>query len=346
MNSREVLEPFIPPRIEDFLKEKCWAIHEAAFILTEWPQYNLFSTRVHSIPDRFFIYLPDNIEVNPTLYGTKFEDIFNDLNESIENGDLPYTNHRILDTMRFVSPSDVVIWALMRGHILSNELQEAIGVRQDTSTSHLPSKTQGKLPTKVQEKILAQFILAKDPNQKRKDLYKNVLKRLGKEEIHPGIRRDLTAVRNNLNELYDSPEKKGRRKDSEKFNESYTPKAIQEVMRKDQEGYLYYNFPLLVIAMTQAAFFMMGSMHWDDELEINKKKFATAFFLDDVVHLYLQKNEYVLRIMLKCIDKVWGVWAFLNTTNWIDRKIKEHLLQKPGIEARLQSPGISENKAT
>lgn len=36
----------LPPDIKIFLKEKYWALHEAAFVLTEWPKNQFFKANI------------------------------------------------------------------------------------------------------------------------------------------------------------------------------------------------------------------------------------------------------------------------------------------------------------
>lgn len=310
MNFRK--EPCLPPLDELFIKEEYWALHEATFqiIKAGWPKYDMGTATVSPpLPYRSFIYLPESIKVDPTKYGEEYNEVYNDLKEAIEKGDLPFKTQQIDGIVFFVRPRDVIIWALIKGYILRDKLQAAIGIRQDISVLQLHPKTYGALPMKVKEKIVAQLLMAKNPYQSRTDLCKNVL-----DYLNPFASKnkkwDLTAIRRNLNELYDSPGKRGSKQNLEKDNGSYSLKSIQEVLKKDPEGNVCYNFFLFTVAMLEAANFKIGSIEKSKMIEMNKKSFLKEFIDDEVVSLYLHKSEYALRIMMKCVEKVWSDFVF------------------------------------
>lgn len=329
MNSISIFGPVTPPPIKCFLNEMFWAIHEAVFVLTAWPKDGLYLTSIIYSPgnnrqnlekDRSFIYLPEDSRIDPKLYGREFEQVYNDLKSAVENGALESKTHRLCGVLHFVTPCEVITWALLKGYILPKDLQEAIDIRQDEESLKLPGKTRNILPIKVKEKIVAQFFLAKDPKQSRIQLYNAVRDYIdgrnqtldymdGKEQINTlkyNRGQDLTATRKNLNELYESPGRKGRRKEIKKTANSYIPKAINEVIRKDAKGNVHYNFLLFKEAMLQAAYFKSETMKLKRIAEITKRDFFAEFLDDDVIRLYLQENEYIFQIIIKCIEWAWS----------------------------------------
>lgn len=359
MDCINISEALSPPLIENFLNACLWAIHEAAFVLTEWPKEKLYltsisysseSNRQNLEVDRSFFYLPECSRIDPQLYGKKFEEVYNDLKSAVENGTLECKIHRICGVLYLVVPSEVITWALLRGYILPDELQDAIGIRQETSEWKLQAKTRNTLPMIVKEMILAQFLLAKDPKISRGKLYKEVreyfdaaenIKSLeillenadtsnekNAREYFDAIEKmklcshsdrkvqssvskntslgDLTAIRQHLKQLYDSPGKQGRPKGNKNEVDGYVPKAIQEVVNKDPEGNFYYNFPLFQIAMRLAVKLKIDSLGFLEASKMGKSNFGKAFLEDEVVRLYLQNNEYVFKIIARCIDEAWS----------------------------------------
>ena len=215
----------------DLLQEQYLAIHEAAFLLyPECSKHNLIKTPIvynsNSVVgdlgfNRQYIYLSN--QNNPLIDDEGYNSIYNKLKEAIDQGELYCYNFRVRkDVVYFISPYDVVKWALLNGNIIPKSLEEALHLySQDLTWLKLPGKTITSLPMKVKEKIIAQFLLANDPEQNRTDLCKRVL------TIVDHRRTDLTAVRNNINELYDFPGRKGRKKKgAHDHSESYILKPI------------------------------------------------------------------------------------------------------------------------
>lgn len=328
MNSKKNLEPFLPPQIEFFLKEKYWAIHEAAFVFTEWPKYNvcLASTRYTKGDleiNRSFIYLPENLKIDSKSYGSKFKEIYTNLIESIENGKLQFKTCLLKGVIFLVQPSEVITWALLKGYILSPDLQKAIGIRQDTSILELSPKTQNSLSLKVRQKITAQLLLSKEPHQTRTQLCQNVLQIIQKtgRDFKANDSMDLTTVRKNINELFEEPGKRGRKPEENKFTDTYIRRPIKEVLKIDSNGNTLYNFPLFKEAMLTAVNFKIDSRK--NMSKINKETLLKEFLEDDVIGLYLQQHEYISRIITSCVDQALSILNWIRTMEKIGNQYSE-----------------------
>lgn len=337
MKNEKILKPFTPPSLNDFLQEKYWAVHEASFVLTKWPTNNLFRINIGPALEqkkidigRSFLYLQENLKVNPERYGKAFVDIFNQLNQAIEDRDLKFRTILVKGAVYFITPFDTVMWALTKGHRLPINLQEAIGILQDNSDLRLPSKTRSLLPKKVKQKIIAQFMLSQCPDLERTFIC-NVIR------VYLGIKgSDLTAIRKCINELFYMPGRKGRRKKNhvDKAIEAYSPKAMDEIVKIDSEGRTYYNFLLLMEAMNLLSYFKVNIMDSDEIRASEKQEFFDRFMNDDVVALYHYPNKYVLGLMWLCASSAW---------EYLSRKKSE--LERKQIVANMKTEaiGICEN---
>lgn len=348
-----ILNPFTPPPIEEFLLEEYWAMHEAAFVLTEWPEHNLFlsslsyyhtdqnvTQKMESNLFRSFMYLPIDQKIDPKVYGEKFEDVYCDLKEAIENGSLSFKTQINEGIVFLVSPCEVITWALLKGYILPDELQKAVGISQDLTILGLAAKTRNALPIKVRQKIAAQFFLAKEPAQSRKQLCQNVLKSIPEEGrfFKVNEKRDLTVVRNNINELFEKPGKRGRRTEKNHCIEPYTKKAIEEVVKKDSSGKLFYNVPLFKVAMETAVNLKIGAIERKRMIGFNWDAFLKEFLGDEVVNLYLPENEYLIKIMMACFNTAWSNFILYLSMEEISNKFSDGRRGLKIIDGKIEEP--------
>lgn len=117
---------YVPPPLEIFLQEDYWAIHEAAFAFTQWPESDLFQNFIcyslkktdHGLGmNRQYVYLPETFKIEPDLYGKEFQIVYNDLKTAVESRRIGSNYLRIIDVIYFVRPVDAIIWALLDGII-------------------------------------------------------------------------------------------------------------------------------------------------------------------------------------------------------------------------------------
>lgn len=307
MKSKNIIEHFYP---SDLLKERFLAIHEAAFLLTDWPKHNLFKTSIcfnnvvigDLLLDRQYIYLPKEEKIDPKKYGKRFKNVYNHLKEAIEKGDLSFNNFRVKGNIYFLTPHNFVSWALINGYIFPIPLPEPFQIySQDETPLELHPKTRAALPMKVREKITAQLILAIDPKpSSRTDLCEKVL-------IYVDPRRtDLTGVRDNINELYEFPGKKGRNKQNANGqSDSYILRPMEEILSENLKGRLCCNYQLLFVAIKQSIYFKKKSYTKDRIEKMNRESFCKEFLGDDVLSIYFQDSEFVMGIVKKWIDEAW-----------------------------------------
>lgn len=316
MQSKDSINQMPGPSINEFLREKYWTIQESVFVLRGWPQFYLtkFAISQSNVNksqrdqflklDRSFFY--GTYMKSDSIQEADYSSIHDVIKEDIDNGLLFCETLTIplQSTLYFIVPFDVIKWALLKGYTLPRVVQEAIGVFQNNTTQNLKAKTRNLLPLKIREKIVAQFFLLNDSNQEREKLCRKVLKYFENKST------DITAIRNNLNELYETPGKKGRRKNAKPFIESYRMKAIPEILTKDDKGNRYYDFPLLYEAMKEAAILKCKcSSHVEipdlnhENIE-NWKKNLDEFMNDPVVNLYSSDNEYVKNIIVTAFSKI------------------------------------------
>lgn len=273
------------PDIGSFIKHRYWGIHEAAFLLTAWPKKGLYECDYLQLAedvknDRPFFYLPTSLELDLKMYGKAFETMFMEIKDAIEYFHL-IGHHQYLccGVTYLVSPQDVVVWALMKEKIIPSELQEAFEIYQSIE------KPRKQLREKVKNKIKGQFYFSRNPTDPID---------LACKEIN-GNEKDITAIRNHLNELFDSKGKPGRRPlNSVKSSRSYVHKAIPEILTKEHLGKQKYQFTLLKEAMTTAVFEKMKLMDKKELCEMTKERFFDEFRLDVVVELYLRDASEIL----------------------------------------------------
>lgn len=352
MSTELKLKDFTPPSFNDFLKQKYWAVHEAAFVLTQWPRNNLFPVNIYpslmhgphaqknSDLDRSFLYLPWGFKIDPQYYGKNFEDVFNNINKAIENTEIDCKMHFVRGVIYFIKPLDIITWSLINGFIFSESLQEALGIRQDITARQLPSKTRNTFLMKVREKITGQLYLSIDLKRKRELLYLDVrkyllhyfftnkMKLLGAEVryMESPEKQDLTATRRNLSKLYDLEDQKNFSKESTRIIKKYTPKAIEEVVKIDASGQFYYNFPLFKEAMRIVAYFKVYLIEEENISLMDKDEFVENFFNDEVVKLYSStiENDYLKIIMKSCVEEAWRYLTWLDAELKVCRVREQH----------------------
>ena len=300
------------PTLSSLLKFNFLGLHEAAFLLTEWPREGYFECSLSPLPeeikkDRSFFYMPHKLRLNFESMHSESKRAFIELKKSIELGELPARSEYLFEGVSLlVNTEDLILWALFKGFILSKELQRELGFGQIKNP-----KENGHLPNKVKNKIVGQFVLSMEPNLKlAAEIYKHPLMQLFKEEKkHENgepTDKEHKAVLRSINKLYNSAGKRGRPAAScSPPNRLYVPKAIPEVMLKDDKGRVYYHFPLFKVAMELAAHIKMTQLGKERLLKISKSEFMNELLNDDVVFLYLENApQIVLKFTLKCFELV------------------------------------------
>jgi hypothetical protein len=311
MNSRKILDAFSRPSTEEFLKEEYWAINEAAYELTTWPQKLCLSLPMQTVDiskktslqtvsenlklERSLFYFSED-DLSHEKMETPFQIVFEKIKKAIENQKLPAEYVPLNEGTQFlVKPTHVVLWALLEGLILPDNLQIALGIGQ-LGTSDLNNT----LIRRVKIKVFGQILLQEKPELKSNvtELCKETLKRMGELP-----NRDLTAIRGVLNELFDSKGEKGRRSilNEKKNSRKYFPEAIPEVLQRDVTGRMYYNLPLLKLVLA----ILLDERKASVEPKISFEQILEQFMKDDIVSLYIdQTSEIILKLISINIDEL------------------------------------------
>ncbi len=336
MKNNRPREPFVPPDAHAFLDKGLWAINEAVHMIVGWPKENLILSTITPLPEniksvRSFYYLPEVAGVYyPESIKKIYFEVFNDLKKSIEEEALAAIYHH-LDSGIFylLRPQDVMLWALLKGYILPNDVQEALNIRQMKD-----SKSTKALEKKVRVKVSAQYLLSKNPDLNVTQICKDPLlisaqtagltggsngyhsdyHRMAAEKKRvEKASRVSSTVREAVDELFATKGRPGRwsKLVNDNPKRAYIPFPIPEVMHQECDGILRYHFPLLKIAIEALVYAKKDAVF--DVLFIKVRDGYTfeelsQEFIDDAafqIYLY-QPPEIVLQLAKNAIYRIWS----------------------------------------
>lgn len=302
---------FIPPPIEEFIKEQYWTINEAVHVLVGWPkEINLFPVTL-SLSERdiilqrtiFYLPCPDS-PFDPKTFGKRFNEVFMQMKKSIEKGALEAKFGCSSDSVTcLISPEKIILWALNKGLSLPNDLQRATNVHQIGN-----QKTSEPKRTKVQRKIASQFILYRQPDANSSDICKDhLLKQL--LALDKTVDKELKAIKRAAGKVFTEQLKRGRPSQKNRQNGSYLPKEIPEVMQRDPDGIIRYHFPHLRIAL-ETAMRAKILMYDDEDLRrMSLKVIFLEFLQDPIVKLYLpEPSDLVLEFAQQICNNIIGTY--------------------------------------
>lgn len=270
----------------------------------------------------------------------KFYETYEKLSECVKDLKFEFKELFLRGSIYFVSPRDILYWALINDYVLTEEVQNCIDTYQDISTDELPLKTRNVLPMQIREKVAAQLYLAINQNIKQEKLCERVISFINfycttnQIDLSGSQRRylenldkmpienvDFTATRKNINPIYKSKK---------------SLKPIEEIVKIGRNGQFHYNFPLFQEAMTVAAYFITTLLDVEKyqkkysqtniTIEIEKHDFANEFFQIEILKNYGNtQNKYVQRIIEEAIDE--GFLYFNRYHRWLEREasIKRHI---------------------
>lgn len=299
-----------PPVAAEFIKEAFWALHEAAFMLIDtWPEVSLnsFSALPKNLA-RKFLYVPptyDCLSSQSKAYDKKFSLLLSEMITAIQQGILPaifapaWTN-----ITYFVTPQDIIHWALIHKKILPDQLQLALRFKQMT-----PKKQISPYFKKIRTKIIAQIILNGKLHLKdniEAMLEDPLMKGLGTHLISPIAlegekisKRDKRSIRNDINTLFDCAGKPGRRKQGITHNRLYKPIAIPEVVQIDVKGIPSYHFPLFIEAILLIT--RVNLYNSPRQMNMPTDQLLKEIKDDSIMKLYLYKSPHVVK---KLVDRL------------------------------------------
>lgn len=182
------------PSLDELLAYELWELHEAAFILSSWPQYiiknNCSKLAKNRNVSRDFFYEaapppkhtnPFDWSFDPTQMNTIFLNVFTALREALASGQLVPDRVEYLgvndvygawqkknsqwrfegECLSFLfSPDKIILWALEKGVVIPHELQDKLGI-------YVKNETFDKATVrKVKIKITGQLLLHEFPGER------------------------------------------------------------------------------------------------------------------------------------------------------------------------------------
>jgi len=278
--------------LEQMLSFEFWELHEAAYILSSWPNNIILS----GIPlptskqiNRTFLYTT-NGRLNKKNLPLKTQKLLFQLKKSVEDGEL-FAFSRNLLLYRFygrnvsyiLRSNEVVLWALLKGLFLPLDLQKAIKIYQ------IKASRNKDLTNKVKNQTTGQYLISKNPHLNVSKMCEHewfLLFGTAKESKDFEKR----AIRRALNELFDSKGQKGRPSTNspQKKGRKYKQKALTDIRREDADG-LKYNIQLLQIAIAAATKINIHFMELNKLSRMTENDFVNHILSDDVINLYLDK---------------------------------------------------------
>lgn len=276
--------------LEHWLSIEWWEVHEAAFILTEWPKNMIVAGLpefIHKQFNRGVIYFPEGRLLKKTVNKNTLK-VLIAMIHAIQNGELPAESRNLFlskiygkNVSYLVRSFDVIFWYLLAGFILPDELQKKLNIYQ-LKNLKLPKK-----PDKtVKNQIVGQHLLAANPQLCRNLLLKNTLfNRFGTGNESED--KELKAIRRDLNQLFPVEKRVGRQPKDQ--IPPYVPKAIPQVVQRSDDGQPHYHLPLLKTAITTSAKIKIDSIERQQLNKMTEEEFLDDFFCNEVVRLYIDQ---------------------------------------------------------
>lgn len=295
----------LPLIINQWLSFDWWEVNEAAFILTAWPENMIAIGVAETIRiqfDRGVIYAPGERLLKKTLNQNTSE-VLLQMRKSIENGELNAHSRNLFlgksygkNVSYLVRSHDLILWFLLRGFILPNQLQHALGTHQLKNIQFSED-----LHKTVKNVIAVQYLLIQNPALIKNDLinkkkpYLDWIKRFG--TANESNDKEFKAVLRDLDELFPKNKKLGRPlKNQAKFN---IPQVISNVMQKSAEGIIHYYFPLLKTCMETATKIKIEIIGREQLFKMTEQEFIDELFKDEIVGLYLEGASVNVLNMVK-----------------------------------------------
>lgn len=244
--------------------------------------------------------------------------VYKEIKEAIEDGEL----HGIFNPLHkgiyyFVRPWNLIKWALLKGYIFPENLQEALMIRQ------VPNLSMTKpLDRKIRRKIVAQLICSEYPNLPVSKICSHDWMKCVGEDFHRslGNKKDDSAVRKAVNELFSEKGQHG-----QKMNERRcTSLPIYEVAQINENGQRIYQMQGLRIAMKTIAMIILNRMTYQTFDKMTFCEFWEFFIRNGVVKIYLDEASELVQAFVQhhvyayCGDLSHAIsiselpWHFLN----------------------------------
>lgn len=281
------------------LKQRYWAIHEAACELTGWPDLGLFEFSGLKIDpdvreDRCFFYMPISGQIDFKHFGMAFEEMFVAIKTAIENYYLKGRfQHLCCGSSFLVSPWDVLVWALRNGLRIREGVQEVLKIHQNTK------KPKDTIRRKIQDLTKAQGLIMQD-NLYRVDPICKQIRDNG---------RDTSALRKHVNaELFDKPGKSGRPSNNPNTKNTvrqYLHKALKDVCEMQTDGIIKYQFILLEDITVMLAYEIISIIDLESIRNMDVDIVLEKFGCDPIAKLYLKgAPEIVFHFICQIVEEL------------------------------------------
>lgn len=282
----------LTPSLNSMISFDWWEVHEAAFILTKWPKNIVFGGtpwQVNEQLNRGGIYILNERLNKKTLF-EKTKTVLSELIKSIENGELEGLPRKLglyraygKNVSYFVNSYEVIVWALMKGFTVPEELQRRLNIHQ--SITPLRKNSQDR----IKNQTVWQYIFhQKQTSGSVRNISKNHpwLTRYGTS----GLSNDenCRAIQRARKELLDE-------------NGCYIPKAIPDIMIKNEKGMPVYHFCLLKTFIETATNIIQEIL--DQELYTKtEESFLERVLNDEVIGLYMEgASIFVINLVKQII---------------------------------------------
>lgn len=313
----EDFENFLPPPSHEYiLTLGYWEYHQAAFILTQWP-LNLTLGAVCPIINKQLglgvIYMP-NERLNKKMLSKDTNRFLAEMKVSIENGELnAYSRNLGLyvpygrNVSYIVSSLEAIIWALLKGFILPEVIQDRLNLKQMDAPKFKESQNRS-----VKNQVIGQFLLEKNSSFNVSDLLKegDLMKKFG--SLNNAKQRDTKKERCDLNKLYCSKGNPGapNKNSVVSKNRDYIPGPIPQVVIYDDRGVPLYNFRLLWTVIETVAKLKIDDMAIRNQFyNLTEKEFIKEILVDSTMRLYIDKaSQNVLEFVIVCILRELGAF--------------------------------------
>lgn len=302
-----------PPSADEMLQHELWELHEAAFFLSEWPEFLVKTDCIDQEIPRVFFYEaappPEHLSFSDWEFSANsltkhFALIYDDLLKAIYSGEIKakiqnvglysygWKSHKLASYL--INSREVLDWAYQIGINLPVEIQKKLGIS---------ISTEKKLPrSKIKIKITGQFLRRLFPNEIDNFYIQHPFMKMYGNNYDRVI--GDRAVEKYLQELKKPKEskKQGNRTRFEKTSIDYCPlKPINEVV-KISKGEKKFNIPAFRIAMNTCAR-IVGDRYIENVYFTLKnpgikdlQEFLYNYFLkDEVVNVYLENIPAYLK---------------------------------------------------
>lgn len=291
------MEAGIIPHIKWMIKEGFWEMHEAVFNLTSWPKdQNIVAMGTPlAIKERFkrgIIYGPQNRLQNRRLTPSSRQMLIA-IEESLSNGELiGYPTGLFLkksyghSVSYLLKTDEVIIWALRKGFIISEDVQGLIGL--SLLNDPINSKRMGPHLRKVQNQTVSQYILKSHPEIRKMDVKKHqenfiyehtLMQKFGDIKVYQD--NELKAIRRHIKEMLN-------------MHYEHDLNVLSSAIQRKSDGIPSYHIPSFERIIKTLIKIRIGTFARPDLFKMTELDFLQEISKDEVIQLYMQQAPKVV----------------------------------------------------